>query len=465
MKSSLPSKVVITAGTYDGVLAGWELEKTKKKLKLTFATTVHSGSIRSLSLASAGSKNDNNVSLPGSLLSCGYDETLKTHEWAKRVTSSGEIRTPSEFGTPACSAFAPPASHSTHCVVGFSQGKIAIYKKRDWSVQHVLAGHDGGVCSLAVHPSGKLAISGGAADGKLKLWDLTKGRLSFVNKIARREKSNYDPITSLVWSNDGTYYALSHGNHITVREVSSGSDLLDVDLPSRVNQICLLQGKYLFVAAACNDGSLPVLAVEDSDDENRRAIMAIEPVESVVAGEERLKCIVWVNGYNVVTANSAGVVSLMNLDGAIKMITEDDDETDGDDEIELDSESTRPTKEAQDDYVDSDLELAVDIVDSVQLGTGARITCLAAWSYLGEQQDHEGGEMNDSKNATGHQRIEGPHASKGSLKRKHAGAAKTAVTLDSVAIQKARTLVKDAKKMKERMDRKRMKNNAKKRRG
>ena len=216
------SGLVIAAGTYDGVLAGWELKKKSRKrasdeessssggLSLTFATSVHTGSIRSLSLASSP-KGD----APGPLLSCGYDETLKTHDWHKRMTSSGEVRTPADFGTPTCSAFAPPTKQSTHCIVGFTSGKICIYKKRDWSVQHVLAGHENGVSSVAVHPTGKLALSAGVSDGKLKLWDLTKGRLAFVNKIKPSSQmggsTRYDAVSSLVWSTEGDFYRYLEG--------------------------------------------------------------------------------------------------------------------------------------------------------------------------------------------------------------------------------------------------------------
>lgn len=338
MTSIFSSGLVVAAGTYDGVLAGWEFtEETKsnaskahaRPLNLTFATGVHEGSIRSLCIAGNVESDE-----PGALLSCGYDETLKTHDWTKRQTSSGEIKTPAGFGTPICSAFAPPDGHSTHCVVGFSgEGKICIYKKRDWSIQHVLAGHDGGLGALAVHPTGKLALSGGVTDGKLKLWDLTKGRLSFVNKLkpvsTRTGRPRYDPITSVIWSKGGDYYAFSHDIHITVREVATGKVLLDVELPSRVNQIALMSGSEgLFVAAACNDGSLPVLAVEDNEDESRKAIMAIEPVDSHLAREERFKCIQSVRDYYIVTANSAGVVSLMNLQGAVDMMMTESEEFD-----------------------------------------------------------------------------------------------------------------------------------------
>jgi protein MAK11 len=54
-------------------------------------------------------------------------------------------------------------------MLGFSGGKIVVYKKRDWSIQHVLEGHKGGVASVAVHPTGRIALTGGMIDGTLKL--------------------------------------------------------------------------------------------------------------------------------------------------------------------------------------------------------------------------------------------------------------------------------------------------------
>ena len=446
MASIYDSGLVIAAGTYDGVLAGWEFtgETNDRSLNLSFATAVHEGSVRSLCMAGNVDKNE-----PGSLLSCGYDETLKTHDWSKRQTSSGEVRTPAGFGTPICSAFAPPTGHSTHCVVGFSSdGKICIYKKRDWSVQHVLAGHDGGLGMLAVHPTGKLALSGGVTDGKLKLWDLTKGRLSFVNKInpvsTRGGRARYDPITSVIWSESGDFYAFSHGSHITVREVATGKALLDVEMPSRVNQVALMSGpEGVFVVAACNDGSLPVLAVEDNEEESRKAIMAIEPVESHLAREERFKCIQSVRDYYVVTANSAGVISLMNLQGAINMMMSESENDDGDSSTENDKNREQESDE------DEDMELAVDIVESVRLGTGARITCLAAWCKTKENQIDEA-QQKEEIDRIKNKKEESLKPS--TYKRKLES--KADEYMDADTIQKARSLVKKAKKLKSKRERK-----------
>lgn len=480
----LPSKIVVTVGTYDGVLAGWELKdksRNEKKLEISFATPVHGGSVRSLCLAAAANsqttKSSATKTMPGSLLSTGYDEMLKTHDFHRRLTSSGEVRTPTDMGTPVCASFAPPqqtfnymyqpteaSPSSTHCLVGFSSGKLVIYKKRDWSVQHVLAGHAGGVASLAVHPTGKIALTGGDSDGKLKLWDLTKGRLSFVTKIApssqlgRTRATSMDPVVCTVWSTDGTMYAYCHGNHITVRDVATGTDWCDVELPSRVNQVALMQGpEGIFVAAACNDGSLPVLAVKTGDDDNAndkeegvaRAIMAIEPIDGPVAGEERYKCIHTVCGYYVVTANSAGVVSLMNLEGAVRMImtNEPDEEENPADGSDNDSDDDKINDSGDED-------LAVDIIDAVQLGSGARVTCLAAWACdddADQDTDEEDSVSDVEAQAQSTKRSAAPLEVDDNDKKRKLGNRQN-LEMDPKEVEKARSLVAKAKKMQKKKD-------------
>ena len=73
------------------------------------------------------------------------------------------------------------------------------------------------------------------------------------------------------------------------------------------------EGPRGFLAAACDDGGLPVFEVgrlldESTDAEDtRRAIMAIEPADGVAAGDDRLKYIRSVDGgsgFLAVTANS-----------------------------------------------------------------------------------------------------------------------------------------------------------------
>ena len=433
--------IFIAAGTYDGVLAGYEWSQHSNKLQLICAVPTHNGSVRDLTVTSPSNR----------LVSTGYDETLKLHDFSKHVTNTGEIRTPADFGTPMSIQFAPPTNHPTHCLVGFGSslnpdhpgGKLVIYKKRDWSIQHVLAGHEGGISCMAVHPSGKLALTGGLSDGKLKVWDLEKGRLAYSTSVVKSVQSvvdgrkHYESISSIVWrANHTDCYAFCHGNHTTVRDVDSGKDLLDVELPSRVNQICLLDvSEGLYVAAACNDGSLPVLAIEDDPSEERRAIMAIEPVDGAIAKEERFKCIHAVRDALVAVAASSGVVSLYDLSGAIGMISaphgDDDSQADSDDE-----DKEKPRNESDDEEEE---ELAVEILDSVPLGTGARITCLAAWSSTEEDPSPVPQEP-----------VKAEPSNKKQRRTKE-------VVMDSAAIEKARALVTKAKKIQKKKKRSKQK--------
>lgn len=479
----LPSRVVVVAGTYDGVLAGWDTEvhkssteddeeknkddnneesesssddnedepsnkkqrknnrKDRKKinrkkldLKMSFAMAAHDGSVRCLSIgAHTTNKNKNKTIRPSMLMSGGFDEVIRLFDLHKH-SEAGETKTPSDMGTPTCSSFAPPFSNSTHCLIGLTSGNILLYKRKDWSIVHVLGGghtppnsqqHQnysnqqgrgkgdftthlsdtwGGVSCIAVHPSGKMALSGGVCDGKLCLWDLVKGRLAFVHKIpSTGKKARKEQINQIAWSFDGTKYAYCYGNHVTARDAMSGEGdeaLLDIELPSRVNQLCFLNGGesngLYFLACACNDGSLPVLQVSQDKEEKGvvRAVMAIEPVDLtetgvVGAGEDRFKCIqAFGDGFLVATANSGGIISIMDLSGAVQMILDEDEESSSDNE----------------DDDDDDL-VAVEILQSVRVGSGARVTNIACWSsgdLLEKQKEFlESSEQDDDEEYSG----------------------------------------------------------------
>lgn len=479
-----PSRLIIIAGTYDGVLAGWDTLSHEREadahdidmkllrkndgahLKLSFAMPAHEGSVRCLDIASAAAiiekydkkrpHSDDEAEImhePGSLLSGGFDETINIFNLQKH-SQAGELKTPNDLGSPLCCSFAPPSQSATtapptHALVGLTSGKIVLYKKRDWSVQHVLSGHDdGGVQCLAVHPTGRMALSGGR-DGKIVLWDLMKGRLAFVYKISALKKiKRKESVNHIVWSGDGNRYAFCYGSKITARDVASGEDLLDVEMPSRVNQLAFIGGaEGMFLAAACDDGGLPVLEVgqleEEGDANTRRAIMAIEPVDRVVAGDDRLKCIQAIeggSGFLVVTANSGGIVSVMDLEGAARMMLTPSNG--GDSEGETDSDDA-----GNDTDSDGEMEVAVEILDSVRLGSGARIINLTAWSYAGENDiddsDDEEESLSESESASD---PETEKSKKEPETNTPEGTKGVKIELDADALEKARKLVGQAKK-------------------
>jgi len=557
ISNRLPSRLIIVAGTYDGVLAGWDtsnehiqeeendiqkkhydidLKLLRRKndgryLKLSFAMSAHEGSVRCLDVSGGGigsnsisnnhddkkkkkrqrsdsvdssnQQQEEDVPLPGSLLSGGYDETINVFNLQKH-NQVGELKTPSDLGSPLCCAFAPPSNSNsatttvttTHALVGLTSGKIILYKKKDMSVQHILSGHDThGVQCIAVHPTGKMALSGGRSDGKIILWDLMKGRLAYVIKLpkvkvvagrggGKGRGGQLQTVNHIVWSDDGSRYAYCYGNKITARDVASsaggngeegGADdyLLDVEMPSRVNQLAFVGGpEGIFLCAACDDGGLPVLEVgqlllDDEDDEEgknaaqneRRAIMAIEPVDDIVAGDDRFKCIKSVeggSGFLVVTANSGGIVSLMDLEGAARMMLTPPSEGMGSSGSDSDDNES---EDDSDEDEDDDVEAAVEILDSVRIGSGARITDLAVWSYdngvseevsdeIADDGDdidmpQENGQEEDDEEASVEE-DEVPTTKKPFKKKENDNREK--IDMDPEAVDKARKLVVQAKK-------------------
>lgn len=607
-------KVVISVGTYDGGIAAYEMILSKQQklppssssntlhdnnnnhdtndnnqLQLLFASPIHTGSVRSLAvttvpkLSSKNHHNNNNRTNTHNsktnetttttttnnnliVISTGYDEMIKVHDYYHSMINCGLIRIPPSmiYGTPTCSSFIPPNIHddhtsnttnttATHCIIGFdgivstsnslssssskqqqhynTGGQLVIYKKRDYSIQHIMSGHDGGIMSLCVHPTGSMVLSSGKVDGKIKLWDLVRGRLAYSTQIIKHHttvttnnssnKNKYYPsIHCIVWSHCGNYYGYCYLSHITVKHVTSGMDVLDVELTCQVNQICFIHGiEGTFIAAACNDGSLPVLAIQNyttdvevtsssssslqntttntyntnNNDQERRAIMAIEPVdESRLACEERFKCIVSICDYYVATANSLGVVSVMNLHGAITMMittttpsssssssdttttaTNGSNNNDNDDTNEDTSDDDEDNEDIDDDD-DEEEEFAVDIIDSVQVGTGSRITCLAVWtsdiSIDDDDVDNDNvsdnnsnttsnAEMPSQKRSNGSDGtiIEGTNYKKSKHIKHNDRKQSNEIELDPISLQKARNLVSKAKKIQQRKHEKRMK--------
>ena len=233
-----------------------------------------------------------------------------------------------------------------------------------------------GVSCVAVHPSGKLALSGGRADGSIRVWDLMRGRLAHVHTVTKGRS-----IDHLIWSKDGSRFAFCHKTHLTVRDVATGQDLLDVELESTINGVAFI-GQFdapegLFLAVVCENGSLCVFCVGELDDEAGvvRGIEAIQGVDRLVVADDRFKCLRGLDdaqGCLVVTANTGGVVSVINLEAAVRMLVSDE------------NNDTEANEDEDED------ELTADILTSVRVGSGARITSLAVWSRpVGHDVDQE----------------------------------------------------------------------------
>lgn len=88
--------------------------------------------------------------------------------------------------------------------------RICIWRARDWEVLGELKGHKaGGINDIAIHPSGRIAISAGN-DHTLRLWNLMTARKASVLKLGS------DVALKCKWAPDGSSFILGFDKKVVV---------------------------------------------------------------------------------------------------------------------------------------------------------------------------------------------------------------------------------------------------------
>ena len=89
-----------------------------------------------------------------------------------------------------------------------NDGKICIWRIKDWEMLSELKGHKGAINGISVHPSGKIAISVGD-DKTLRLWNLMTGRKASVLKLR-------EPALKVKWTPDGEYFVVGFSTKLVL---------------------------------------------------------------------------------------------------------------------------------------------------------------------------------------------------------------------------------------------------------
>ncbi|KAF4728826.1 p21-activated protein kinase-interacting protein 1-like protein [Perkinsus olseni] len=243
---------LVSAGTYDGALLGVEVCKMELdgeegyELKQVFGFASHLGAVK-VCCAGRG----------GLLATGGTDEAIRLYDTLKRQAKGS-------LDVHENSVTALAATPSGHCILsGAGDGKISLTRLSDCRVLKSFRAHSkGGVETIAVHPSGRLALSAGA--GELRMWDLTRGTCAAVSKFT-------EPIRDVRWVTlgDGKEgYAIMMNRKIQVLSVSDqpggeGSLPKPYESDTLLSSMCFVDG-CLVVGKA--DGSLAVLRIAPNGD-------------------------------------------------------------------------------------------------------------------------------------------------------------------------------------------------------
>ncbi|ODV63757.1 Mak11p [Ascoidea rubescens DSM 1968] len=133
------------------------------------------------------------------LVSGGNDEHIKIYDLQKRKDLGTLL---SHQGSVTCLKFF--SKQGKWLLSGSEDSKIIIWRTRDWESFGVLKGHTARINDLAVHPSGKIAIS--CADDKtIKLWNLMT-----VKKAANLKLKYFLQNGQFVrWSLNGNHFIVS----------------------------------------------------------------------------------------------------------------------------------------------------------------------------------------------------------------------------------------------------------------
>ncbi|OQS02852.1 p21-activated protein kinase-interacting protein, partial [Thraustotheca clavata] len=233
-QKSLPINTIV-AGTYEGMLYGWEasmeeLLAKKAKLKMVYGYPAHVECIKSIAMMM---ENDGKTLLTGST-----DEMIKIYN-VKRKVEVGILM--QHKGAVTCLEY----YGKSHVLSGSADNTICIWRTSDWNCVHILGGHKGPINSIAVHPSGKLAFSV-ARDKTLRMWNLVKGRSAYIRRL--------DQEASIVFlSNDGNRYGLVMGRDVSLFGAANADLLAVLEHKKKVNTAAFATNDI--VLCGLDDGS------------------------------------------------------------------------------------------------------------------------------------------------------------------------------------------------------------------
>lgn len=107
---------------------------------------------------------------------------------------------------------------------GSEDGKIIIWRTKDWEIFGTLKGHEQRINDLAIHPSGRVAISV-SNDKTIRLWNLMTAKKAAVLKIKGKDHLGQSG-EYVRWSEDGKSFVVGLLNQVLVYDVTNGAKII-----------------------------------------------------------------------------------------------------------------------------------------------------------------------------------------------------------------------------------------------
>lgn len=206
-------------------------------LTKSFTHPAHKGAIRSIAAA-------------GPFLACGGSEDT-IHIYNLRTNKDlGFLMAPGE-GAVTAAVFHTPTGRSTptHLLTGSADGSLSIWGVGgEWTCLKTFKAHTKEVTGVAVHPSGRVALSI-SRDGTLRIWDLVKGRSTFTTKLPQAAEA-------ITFSPSGDVYALLAGAVLSMHSVAAESSTALATLSHERRVLCHAFHGEDVLLTGCDDGSL-----------------------------------------------------------------------------------------------------------------------------------------------------------------------------------------------------------------
>ncbi|XP_030760853.1 p21-activated protein kinase-interacting protein 1-like [Sitophilus oryzae] len=232
----------ILAGTYEEYILGYFFSSKEKKLTQSVASHDHYGSVRALAICDkylASGATDDRIIIYN--LKSRKEHCMLTHHES------------------TITALAFTKDHS-HIISASQDGSLAIVRAGNWQLEKLWTkAHKGGtILDIAVHSSGKLALSLGT-DCTIRTWNLIKGRAAYIINLNSKCE---DPksLEKIIFGPDDVKFILYGGKITQIWSIETGGILEELKHEERVTSCVWMDSNTVFIGY--EDGKISVWDLE-----------------------------------------------------------------------------------------------------------------------------------------------------------------------------------------------------------